>query len=336
MSDMTRREWHQTTFGTLMAAGLQGREAPSQGGRARPYKYVHLDVFTDRALTGNQLAVFVEPAGLTAEAMAAMTREMSYSECTFLFPPEADKTDFRLRIFGRIGNEMQFAGHPTIGTAFALAHTGQVKPGRARVVLGLGIGPTPVDLEWRDNRLSFAWMTQLLPTFGQTVDDVEGIAAALGVDASAIKSTGLPIEEVSCGSPFFFVPMTTRQAVDAAALNRAALDAVFERAKVQRRGVFVFSPEKADDDAAAYSRMLSATGQEDPATGSASGPLGCYMVKHKLVAPARSDHFVSRQGVKIGRPSRIHISIGVKGDTVTHVKVGGESVVVGEGTLVGS
>lgn len=335
MSDMTRREWHKTTLGALMTAGLVTPVSPAAQGGPRAYKYIHLDVFTDRALTGNQLAVFVEPTGLSTETMAAMTREMNYSECTFLFPREDEQADFRVRIFGR-GGEMQFAGHPVIGTTFALAHIGRIRPDRSRIVLGLGLGPTPVDLTWRDGKLAFAWMTQQLPKYGPVLQDVDGVAGALGIEPAAIKATGLPIEEVWCGSAFFFVPIATRQAVDAAALNRPAVDAVFERAKAQRRGMFVFSPEKAGDDADAYSRMLSATGQEDPATGSASGPLGCYLVKHKVVPPDRSEKIVSRQGVKMGRPSRIHISIGLKGGDITHVKVGGESVVVGEGTLVGS
>lgn len=121
----------------------------------RSFRYLHYDVFTDTALTGNQLAVFTNPGGLSTEEMARITREMNFSECTFIFPAEQPGTDLRLRIFG-LGGEMPFAGHPVIGSTFALAHEKLVKPGQARVVFGLGLGPTPVDLEWKSSTLAFA------------------------------------------------------------------------------------------------------------------------------------------------------------------------------------
>ena len=145
------------------------------------YRYVHVDVFTDRRLQGNQLLVFVQPAGLDVDRMQALTRESNYSECTFVFPPEAAGTDHRVRIFTRTA-ETPFAGHPTLGTAFALAHAGVLKPGTARTVFGLGVGPTNVDLDWKDGRLAFAWMTQLKPTFGKTMTDTAALASAIGVD----------------------------------------------------------------------------------------------------------------------------------------------------------
>ena len=114
--------------------------------------------------------------------MQTMTRESNLSECTFVFPPELAGTDHRVRIFTRTA-ETPFAGHPTIGTAFALAHAGVLKPGTARTTFGLGVGPINLDLDWKDGHLAFAWMTQLKPTFGKTVTDAAALAAALGVDA---------------------------------------------------------------------------------------------------------------------------------------------------------
>ena len=125
-------------------------------------RFRHYDVFTDTPLAGNQLAVFMETAGLTAAQMQAMTRETKFSECTFVQPPEAAGTDVRLRIFGP-ANEMQFAGHPVIGSAFALADEGVIAPGRKESTFGLGIGPTLVELEWRGERLQSAWRTQQKP-----------------------------------------------------------------------------------------------------------------------------------------------------------------------------
>ena len=189
------------------------RPAPAQtGANVGSYRYVHVDVFTDRRLQGNQLLVFPLPAGLDAEGMQALTRESNYSECTFVFPAEAAGTDHRVRIFGRAA-EMPFAGHPTLGTAFALAHAGVLKPGSARTVFGLGVGPTNVDLDWKDGRLAFAWMTQLKPTFGKTMSDTAALAAAIGVEAAAIGGPHAP-QEVNCGSNFLIVPLSSRKAVD--------------------------------------------------------------------------------------------------------------------------
>lgn len=210
---MNRRQ-----FGRASVAGLAGFAMPQgTADTPRTYRYVHLDVFTDRRLQGNQLFVFVQPSGLDADTMLMLTRESNLSECTFVFPPEQAGTDHRVRIFTRTA-ETPFAGHPTIGTAFALAHTGVLKPSMARTVFGLGVGPTNVDLEWKDGKLGFAWMTQLKPTFGKTVDDPTALAAAIGLDASTIHVLP-PGQEVNCGSNFFVVPLATRKAVDAAVLD---------------------------------------------------------------------------------------------------------------------
>ena len=235
-------------------------------GQDRTYRYLHLDVFTDQVLTGNQLAVFLAPAGLSAEEMQLIAREMNFSESTFVLPPEAQGTDFRVRIFTP-RSELDFAGHPTIGTAFALARAGKIAPLQKRVVLGEGIGPVPVDLEWKGRELDFAWMYQLEPTFGKTIEDLGAVATALGVEAKDVEASGLPVQEVSCGATFLFVPMATRAAVDRAALDRAAMGSLLEKLEMQRRGVFIFSKEPGGDDATVYSRMLSFGGNEDPADG---------------------------------------------------------------------
>ncbi len=292
-------------------------------------RYLQYDVFTDKPLAGNQLAVFTETAGLTADQMQAMTRETKFSECTFVQPPEAAGTDVRLRIFGP-ANEMQFAGHPVIGSTFALADDGVITTGRKEFTFGLGIGPTLVELEWQGDRLQFAWMTQQKPVFGPTLNAPSALAATLGIDASALRPGVLP-QEVNCGSPFFMVPLVSRAAVDQAVVDLRAAAAMFEAAKITRRGLFIFSTEPGPDGATAYSRMMGAN--EDPATGSASGPLGSYLVKHGLVPADKAGSIVSAQGVKMGRPSRIHIKIDLAGGEISRVRVGGTSVLVGEGRL---
>jgi len=300
---------------------------------SRTFHYDQWDVFTDEALTGNQLAVFMEPVGLTDGLMQNIAREMAFSETTFVFPAEDDKTDYRLKIF-RPNRELPFAGHPTIGTAFALARQGYIAPGTPEVVFGEGIGPIVVELEWQGDRLVFAWMRQLLPVFGKPIEDLDGVAAALGVEPLELRSTMLPVQEVSCGSPFIFVPLASRTAVDEAKVNSLAMASILEKAGVARRSIFIFSLESADDGATVYSRMVGFGDREDPATGSASGPLGAYLVHHGAVSPEKADDIVSRQGVQMGRPSWIYIRIGTRGEDINDVLVGGGSVFVGEGNII--
>jgi trans-2,3-dihydro-3-hydroxyanthranilate isomerase len=246
MASLTRRSL-LSLAGCLLAApagaAQQIRRPILQNGR----RYLQYDVFTDKPLAGNQLAVFTETAGLTAEQMQAMTRETKFSECTFVQPPETAGTDVRLRIFGP-ANEMQFAGHPVIGSTFALADDGVIAAGRKEFTFGLGIGPTLVELEWQGDRLQFAWMTQQKPVFGPTFNAPAPLAAALGLDASALRPGVLP-QEVNCGSPFFMVPLVSRAAVDQAVVDIRAAAAAFEATKITRRGLFIFSTEPGADGA---------------------------------------------------------------------------------------
>ena len=329
MPHMNRRDFGHAGLLGFAGLGLPGAALGAQGAAANGYRYVHLDVFTDRRLQGNQLFVFLQPAGLDTDTMQTMTRESNLSECTFVFPPEAAGTDHRVRIFTRTA-ETPFAGHPTIGTAFALAHAGVLKPGVSRTTFGLGVGPINLDLDWKDGHLAFAWMTQLKPTFGKTVTDGAALAAALGVDAVDGRA---PAQEVNSGSNFFIVPLLTRKAVDGAVIDRAKVDAVFAAAGIQRRGIYVFSVEGAGDGVTAYSRMLPAGGIEDPATGSAVGPAGCFAAKYGFVPTDRIGSMTFMQGVLARRPSRLHVKVMMTANEVTSVQVGGASVVVGEGTM---
>ena len=300
----------------------------------RSFRFLQFDVFARTLFGGNQLAVFTDGRGLSSETMQAMAHEMNFSETTFVLPAEQPGTDFRLRIFTP-GSELPMAGHPTIGSAFALARIGALAPGRESCVFGLGLGPTPVALTWKNQDLSFAWMTQSLPAFSEPLANRAGAAAALGVPDSAVGGTGLPVQVVSCGLPYVLVPLTTRRAVDNAMINQQAFGTLQHQAGVDVDAVFLFSTERGPDKATAYSRMFApALGvHEDPATGSASGPLGCYLVRHKIVPAAKAGAMLSLQGVKMGRPSYVHISIGVEGTEIRSVRVGGESVLAGEGVL---
>ena len=290
------------------------------------YRYLHYDVFTDRRFGGNQLAVFPEAEGLSAQTMQQIAHEIGFAETTFVTSAERADTDVRMRIFTP-GTEMPMAGHPVVGSTFALAREGRIERGRSDWNFGLNIGPTSVALEWSAGGLKFAWMTQRLPEFRRVLDDVAGVAQALGVDEDDIRSTGLPVQEVSCGMPFVFVPMKTREAVD-----RATPDV-----RLMNFEAYIFTTDRsgATDSATTYSRMFAPVlgVYEDPATGGASGPLGSYLVKHAVVTPEQGRSILNLQGVKLRRPSWIHVSIDSADGEISRVRVGGTSVFVAEGTM---
>ncbi len=300
---------------------------------AKTYRYDQWDVFTEQPLTGNQLAVFPEPQGLTQALMQSIAREMAFSETTFIFPAEDDDTNFRVRIFGP-DREFPFAGHPTIGSAFALARSGSILPGTEKVIFSEGIGPVIVELEWSGDDLDFVWMRDQAPTFGKTLLDINSMAKALGLEPSELTSTLLPIQEVSGGASFLFVPLASRAAVDRAMLNATAISKAFEKADLKKQSIFLFSTESADDAATVYGRKLGLDGREDPATGSAAGPLGCYLVRHRVVRGKDAGHILVRQGVRMGRPSWLHVQLRLSGNEITDVRVGGSSIFVGEGTII--
>jgi trans-2,3-dihydro-3-hydroxyanthranilate isomerase len=298
------------------------------------FRFLHYDVFTATRFEGNQLAVFTDARGLDTRAMQTIAREMNFSESTFLLPAEHANTDIRMRIFTP-GSELPMAGHPTIGTTFALAHEGVIAAGRDRFVFGLGVGPTPVELQWNDAVLAFAWMDQRRPEYRDVTASLDELTRAIGVDHEGSAIPGLPAEEISCGVPFIFVPLATRAAVDAANPDPALLRRVRSAFAGSHVAVFVFTTDGATDDVTVYSRMFAPSFGviEDPATGGASGPLGCYLVKHGLVSPDRADRIVSLQGAAMGRPSRIHIAIKLENGEITRVQVGGQAVLVGKGSI---
>lgn len=298
-----------------------------------PLSYLHYDVFTDRPFTGNQLAVFLDGRGLSTERMQALAREMNFAESTFILPAETPGTDVRMRIFTP-SIEMPMAGHPTIGSTFAMAHAGAIKPGATRFVFGLNIGPVPVDLEWDGGVLRFAWMTQLNPTFGPAIEARRDVAAALGLTEADLLADR-PIREVSCGVPFLMVPIRSPEAVDRAVSDASAFRRLTESTGIDIP-IFFFAMSGAGAAETVHSRMF-APGfgiVEDPATGIASGPLGCYLLRHSLLAADAAARIVSLQGAAMGRPSRIHVDISSRDGEITQVKVGGRAVLVASGAVV--
>ena len=297
------------------------------------YQYQLVDVFTNRAFGGNPLAVFTDGVGLQPETMQAIAKELNLSESTFVLPPESQENHYRVRIFTPTA-ELPMAGHPTVGTAFVLARERSV--GRlgaeTTVYFEEGIGRVPVSIRFKDGAPDFIRMTQPLPTFGARLTDAGAAAAMLSLDAGAID-TRLPIEVVSCGVPFLFIPIVDLKAIRSIRLRPDAWERVKNETQVGE--IFVFTREVENEGSTVHSRMFApAFGvPEDPATGAASGPLGCYLVHHGVVPGAPTVRMVSEQGIEIGRPSFIQIEIDQEDGNITGVRVGGQCYFIGQGYI---
>lgn len=298
----------------------------------RRYRYLQLDVFTSQPFGGNQLAVFPEATGLSDTEMQALTREINFSETTFVLPPQNTNAVARVRIFTP-GGELPFAGHPTIGTTFALAHAGMLPGQQSPITLELGVGPLAIDVLYANSALSFVWMHQPIPAFETWPGDPARLAQAVGLSTDDLAPE-LPIERGSAGVPFLYVPLRSREAL---ARARAGADlgvAVADRSP--QIGVYLFALEQNGVDA--HTRMFAPSMGivEDAATGSAAGPFGVYLVRHGCVAAGETGEARLRieQGAQMGRPSDIHIVVQSQAEQpelVRDVRVGGESVLVAEG-----
>jgi trans-2,3-dihydro-3-hydroxyanthranilate isomerase len=299
----------------------------------RKLRYQIVDVFTDRAFGGNPLAVFTNGRGISAELMQSIAKELNLSESTFVLPPEDPANDFRVRIFTP-GKELPIAGHPTVGTAFILAREHMITLGGEATTIKLeeGVGTIPVTLEFKDGVPDLIWMQQPNPTFGARFDDVRSIAEMLSLPLDAIE-TSWPVEIVSCGVPFLYVPLKDLKAARAIRFRLDVSERILKDVGVSE--VFVFTTETELKGSSVHSRMFApALGiQEDPATGAASGPLGCYLVRHKVFPEAERGEFISEQGIEMGRPSIIRIVIKESAGEITSVKIGGQCHFMGEGYL---
>jgi len=298
----------------------------------RSYRFVQVDVFTDRVFGGNPLAVFFDGRGLEDALMQQIAREMNLSETVFLFPPTRPDCATALRIFTP-AREVPFAGHPTVGTAWVLAAHGMAPTGASCFVLEEKIGPVPVELEGDPARPEFIWMTHGAATFDPALENRGAVARALGLEEADLLA-GAPIQPGSTGNKFLFVPLGDKVAVDRAVLGVPAL--LRAMGDLPHLGVFVFAPDPDPAAGRVYSRMFAPHTSgvpEDPATGSASGPLGAYLVLNGLVNMGADVRIVSEQGTKMGRQSFVHIRLAVQGDTIREIRVGGGVVPVLAGEL---
>jgi trans-2,3-dihydro-3-hydroxyanthranilate isomerase len=299
----------------------------------RRMRFVQLDVFTSEPFGGNQLAVFQDAQELSDEEMQAIAREMNYSESTFITPATDPKALCRVRIFTPM-SELPFAGHPVVGTSYALAYLGAVPGAGSPIYLQLGVGTLPVEILYEERKPSFVWMHQPTPKFELWKGDRAALASALGLTPADFDDT-LPIERGSAGGGFVYVPLTSLAAVGKA---RPGADLVAAMANpTPHVGVYIFTLEPAPSGADVHGRMFAPEVGivEDPATGAAAGPLGVYLLRHGKKRPdaERETRIRLEQGVEMGRPSRIEIAITGTAEQVEDVRVGGESVVVAEGEL---
>ena len=288
------------------------------------FRFVQVDVFTSVPFGGNQLAVFTDARGLADAQMQAIAREMNFSESTFVFPPEDVAHDARVRIFTP-GQELPMAGHPTVGTAWVL---GQER-GKHSLVFELGVGPTPVTVEPIDSFRGAATMQQRVPEFWEATASRSEAASLLSLTESALHPS-LPILNGGAGVDYLYIPLCSRTDLAAARANAAAMDAYFGDAF--HRAVYAFCPE-GDTTSDVRGRMfflVNGAPLEDPATGSAAGPLGGYLVNQGVCPPGA---IRLQQGYEMGRPSDIVVTVGGAPGALESVTVGGGVVKVAEGTL---
>jgi trans-2,3-dihydro-3-hydroxyanthranilate isomerase len=277
----------------------------------RRFRYVIADVFTDEPLAGNQLAVFTDGRDLSEVDMQAIARELNLSETVFVLPASTEDADVRIRIFTP-SVELPFAGHPTLGSAFVLGGPLQ----KIVIRLETGAGIVPVTLEREGPKIVFGWMDQPVPTW-ETVEEPGPILAALGVERS-----GLPIERYGLGPGHLYIELDSPGAVqglspDIGALAAATPDGAncFAHVEGNRWKTRMFAPNHGVN--------------EDPATGSAAGPLAIHLARHGRI-PFGQQIEIS-QGAEINRPSTLFATVEGEGDRIDRVEVGGSAVLVARG-----
>ncbi len=290
----------------------------------RQLPFVQLDVFSSRPLEGNALAVFLDGRGLSDEQMQALAREMNLSETTFILPRDAAterERGVRVRIF-TVAEELPFAGHPTLGTAFVLRGSS----GAREIVLDLKVGKVPVRFQEVPGQPVFGEMTQMDPEFGP-VHDREAVVRAAGLRDGDVDPS-LPIQTVSTGVPFTVVPLRGLEIV-----RRLRMDVQGSTEYLEQSGgkfFYFVARETVDSAARLHARMMFYNG-EDPATGSAAGCAAAWMVAHGVAQP--EERVLIEQGIEMRRPSHIFVRAARMDNKVVNVRVGGNVVEVLRGEV---
>jgi len=290
----------------------------------RRFPFVQLDVFSSKPFEGNALAVFPDGRGLSDPEMQAIAKEMNLSETTFVLPREAateGERGVRVRIF-TVQEELPFAGHPTLGTAFQLRGSSGAK----EVAMELNVGKIPVRFEEAPGQPAFGEMTQANPEFG-TMHDREAVVRACGLRDGDIDPS-LPVQTVSTGVPFTVVPLRGLEIIRNLHVDQRGAAEYLESSG----GKFFYfvTRETTQREARLHARMIFYNG-EDPATGSAAGCAAAWMVAYGV---AQADERVLiEQGVEMKRPSRIFVRASLQDDRVVNVRVGGNVVEILRGEL---
>jgi trans-2,3-dihydro-3-hydroxyanthranilate isomerase len=282
------------------------------------------DVFSAKALEGNSLAVFFDGRGLSDAEMQSIAREMNLSETTFILPGDAAterERGVRVRIF-TVQEELPFAGHPTLGTAFAL----RGESGAKEIVLDLNVGKVPVKFEDVPGQPAFGEMTQIDPVFG-ALHDREAVARATGLRSEDFDPS-VPIQTVSTGLPYTVAPLRSLAVIQRLSLNTGLATEYLE--KTGGKFFYFVAPETVDRAARLHARMLFYNG-EDPATGSAAGCAAAWMLAHGVTQA--DERVLIEQGIEMQRPSRIFVRAARSGDQVVNVRVGGNAIEVMRGEV---
>lgn len=289
-----------------------------------PHPLYTLDVFTDTKYAGNQLAVVRHAAGIDDTTMQDIAREMNYSETTFIASDTPRDGRFDVRIFTP-SNELPFAGHPTLGTAYVILQE-ILKGTPESITLNLGVGPITVDISYEGDEPSELWMTQKEPEWLET-HTIESMAKLIGVKASEFDSR-FPIQTVSTGIPMVIIALKSLKAVRQARIDQPAYTTLLRTHG--DRGILVFSPETYDPENDYNARVfVDCFGvPEDPATGSANGCLAAWLSRHAFNGETSVNAKVE-QGYEIKRPSQLFLHA-----TPQSTKVGGKVVMVSRGQLL--
>jgi trans-2,3-dihydro-3-hydroxyanthranilate isomerase len=298
----------------------------------RSYNFIQTSVFTDEryAFSGNQLATFwnISDSDLTDDEMLGITREMNFSETTFVLPSDIDKCIRRVRIFTP-GQEIPFAGHPTLGTAYVLKNKEIVKEEDKNIYLELGIGP--IRVSFAEN--NYIRMQQPIPKFLEEFRGRKLIAEILGISKNEVSKLW-PMRFVSTGIPFLIVPLISLKSVQSVKLNAGLLLETLKEYPSQE--LLIFSSETLHSGSNIHMRMFapSVGVLEDPATGSAVGPLGAYIDRYNVIKElTQGAKIIIEQGYEINRPSRLIVKCNYDSINISSVIVEGQVRKTAEGVF---
>lgn len=297
-------------------------------------RYYTVDVFTSVPFGGNQLAVFPDARGLTKDEMQAITREFNYAETTFVLPAESPAHTRKVRIFTP-GEEVPFAGHPTVGTAFVLAAIGDIalQGPSTPIVFEEGVGPVAVTIRAEMGAPVFAELAVAkLPEVFPPLPDRDTLAPILSLGVDDLLTGVYHPQAVSCGLPFSLIPLTSRDAVRRAKVRLDLWEENLARKPYHMMMVFARDAEHAGHDVRARMFGPGVSVLEDAATGSACAALGGYLAARDAARDGTL-RWIVEQGFEMGRPSLIHVEADKANGAITAVRVGGACVMMCEGTL---